>query len=251
MKKAIGIIPARYDSKRFPGKPLVKILGKPMIQWTYEQAKKVGSLEEVIIASEDYKIEKTAVKFGALVVMLSFEPNCGTERAADVIEDNLWCPPNFRITDFPIIINIQCDEIKFEPEIVDSLVELLQDDSIQMATIAYRNRNMAMNQDENVVKLGVNEQGEALWFSRSPIPYLDFDYFLQHIGMYGYQRDFLLKYKDLPDCPEERVEGLEQLRALRAGVKIKVIESASATLSINTPDDITAIEQNHKNVKEA
>lgn len=240
MKKAIGIIPARYDSKRFPGKPLVKILGKPMIQWTWEQAKKVKSLERIVISTDDYKIEKVSKSFRAMVAMSSFKLNCGTERVAETIEDDIF-EPLFRVTDYPIIINIQCDEIKFEPEIVDSLVELLQDDSIQMATIAYRNRNMEMNQDENVVKVGINERGEALWFSRSPIPYLDSDYFLQHIGIYGYQRDFLLKYKDLPDCPEEKVEGLEQLRALRAGVKIKVIESASATLSINTPDDIKNI----------
>jgi len=234
MKKAIGIIPARYDSKRFPGKPLVKILGKPMIQWTYEQAKKVKSLDEVVVATDDIRIEKPAQEFKANVIFTTSDPNSGTERVAEVSESRAYQA-------YPIIINIQCDEIKFEPEIIDSMVELLQDDSIQMATIGYRNRNMEMNQNENVVKVGINEQGEAIWFSRSPIPYMESDYFLQHVGIYGYQRDFLLKYKDLPDCPEERNEGLEQLRALRAGVKIKVIESASATISINTPDDIEMI----------
>jgi 3-deoxy-manno-octulosonate cytidylyltransferase (CMP-KDO synthetase) len=233
MKQAIGIIPARYESKRFPGKPLAMIQGKPLIQWVWESLGKCKLLSGIAIAADSKFCSKVNFKLPTpLIFITTNEPNCGTERVAEVVEDHY---------EGHIIINIQCDEIKFEPEIIDSLVSLLQDDSIQMATIAHVNRNMDLNQDENVVKIGIDEQGNATWFSRSPIPYMQNDFFLQHIGIYGYQRDFLLKYKDLPDCPEERTEGLEQLRALRAGVKIKVIESASATLSINIPADVERI----------
>ena len=174
MKPAVGIIPVRYGSHRFPGKPLAPILGKPMVQWVYQNARRSSSLARVIIATDDRRILEAARGFGAEAVLTSSEHISGTERVAEVAS---------RLDD-PIIINIQGDEPLLAPEMLDCLVEALQDVTVPMATLMRKNTDLSRHRDENVVKVVCDVQGNALYFSRSPLPHEPEGYFLEHVGLY-------------------------------------------------------------------
>lgn len=232
MKQALGVIPARYHSHRFPGKPLALILGKPMIQRVYEGALSSKSLSRLIIATDDKRIQKVCHDFGAEVWMTSPHHHSGTERVAEVAEK----------ISAPIVINIQGDEPLIRGEIIDNLVTTLEDDSIPMATAAVRVKDFDDIKRENTVKVVFDQKGFALYFSRSPLPFQARDFFHQHIGIYGYQRDFLLQFCSLPPSRLEKAEKLEQLRALENGFRIKVIESPHFTLSVDSPQDIIRME---------
>ena len=232
MKLATGIIPARYSSSRFPGKSLAPILGKPMIQWVYEGAKKATLLENIIIATDDRRIYDAASSFGAEARMTSRNHKSGTERAAEVAADLTT----------PIIINIQGDEPLLEGAMIDRLIECLQEETIPMATLALKVLEMGKIHDRNLVKVVVDTEGFALYFSRSPIPNSATDYFWLHVGIYGFSREFLMKFPSLPDSRLEKVEKLEQLRALENGFRIKIVEISSPTLSVDTPTDIMKVE---------
>lgn len=232
MRKATGIIPARYGATRFPGKPLAKIAGKWMIQRVYERAQKARHLEEVIIATDDDRILSACRAFGADVRMTSPHHRSGTERAAEVAQN----------VDNPIIINIQGDEPLLTGKMLDDLVQALQDPSIAMATLAFEEKDLARIHDQNRVKVVADRDGYALYFSRSPLPFQPSDYFLQHIGIYGYQKEFLLKIHALPLSRLETTERLEQLRVLESGYKIKILTTPDIVLSVDTPQDIMAVE---------
>lgn len=232
MKKATGIIPARYHSARFPGKPLALIKGKPMIQRVYERAKTAECLTRLIIATDDERIFKTCKAFGAEVQMTSPQHNSGTERAAEIAEK----------LNTPIVINIQADEPLIRGKMIDELVSALQDESIPMATLAAKVKDIRLLYEKNTVKLVVDKQGFALYFSRSPLPFNPTDHFLQHIGIYGYQKDFLLEFCSMQPSRLEKTEKLEQLRVLENGYKIKIIESPFQTLSVDSPQDIINVE---------
>ena len=232
MKLATGIIPARYDSKRFPGKHLAVILGKSIIQRVYEQAQTANLLQRIIIATDDERIFQACQAFGAEVLMTSPLHNSGTERAAEIAEK----------INTPIIINIQGDEPLLRGKMIDDLVIALQDETIPMATIAAKVKDLSLINEKNIVKAVLDKNGFALYFSRSPLPFQASDYFWQHIGIYGYQRDFLLEFSQLSASRLETTEKLEQLRVLENGYKIKIIETSSPTLSVNTPQDIIRIE---------
>jgi len=238
VKLAIGVIPARYGSQRFPGKPLALIHGKPMIQIVYEQAKKASLCERIIIATDDERIFHAAQAFGADVWMTSSQHNSGTERVAEIAE-KIQCP---------IIINIQGDEPLLQGQMIDDLIIALQDENIAVATLAVKIKDFALINDKNIVKVVTDKNGFALYFSRSPLPFQPTDYFLQHIGIYGYQRDFLLKFGQLPESRLEKTEKLEQLRVLDNGYKIKVVETPFKTLSVDSPQDITKVEDILKTV---
>ena len=233
MKKALGVIPARYHSHRFPGKPLASILGKPMIQRVYERALSSKQLSRLIIATDDERIQKACQDFGAEVWMTSGHHNSGTERVAEVAEK----------INTPIIINIQGDEPLIRGELIDHLVSTLEDRSIPMVTAAARINDFNRFKDQNTVKVVVDREGFALYFSRSPLPSQAQDSFLQHIGIYGYQREFLLQFHSLPPSRLEKSERLEQLRALENGFRIKVIEWPHFTLSVDSPQDIIRVEK--------
>lgn len=233
MKLATGIIPARYDSKRFPGKHLAVILGKSIIQRVYEQAQTANLLQRIIIATDDERIFQACQAFGAEVLMTSPLHNSGTERAAEIAEK----------INTPIIINIQGDEPLLRGKMIDDLVIALQDETIPMATIAAKVKDLSLINEKNIVKAVLDKNGFALYFSRSPLPFQASDYFWQHIGIYGYQRDFLLEFSQLSASRLETTEKLEQLRVLENGYKIKIIETSSPTLSVNTPQDIIRIEK--------
>ena len=233
MREAAGIIPARFRSRRFPGKMLALIQGKPLIRRVYEQASQSKSLTRLIVATDDERILKACKEFGAEAWMTSSDHDSGTERAAEVAEK----------INSPIIINIQGDEPLIQGEVIDTLVATLQDEAVPMATLVVRTSDLRLLSDPNTVKVVVDNQNNALYFSRSPIPFQVSDYFFQHIGVYGYQKDFLMEFCKLHPSRLEKSEKLEQLRVLEHGHRIKVIKSVHPALSVDVPEDIIKVEQ--------
>jgi 3-deoxy-manno-octulosonate cytidylyltransferase (CMP-KDO synthetase) len=233
LKRAAAVIPVRHDSRRFPGKALAPILGKPMIQWVYEGVRKAHLVDRVIIATDDRRILEAAQGFGAESVMTSQDHASGTDRTAEVAQD----------IDNKIIINIQGDEPMISGRVVDSLTEALQDESLPMASLMTKVSELGMIDDPNMVKVVVDKEGYALYFSRSPLPYQAADFFYLHIGVYGFQRDFLLRFSGLRPSRLETAEKLEQLRVLENGFRIKMIEVPHPALSVDTPQDIIRVEE--------
>ncbi len=233
MREAAGIIPVRYQSSRFPGKPLATIAGKYLVQWVYEQAKQAKFLKRLIIATDDDRIYTASQNFGAEAYITSPHHQTGTERVAEVAKK----------LETPVIINIQGDEPLVRGEMIDRLIRTLQDESIPMATLAAKVTDLNLQRDKDIVKVVLDKKGYALYFSRSPVPFQSTDHFWQHIGIYGYQKEFLLKFQELPFSWLEKSEGLEQLRALENGYKIKIVKIASPTLSVDTPEDIIKVEK--------
>jgi 3-deoxy-manno-octulosonate cytidylyltransferase (CMP-KDO synthetase) len=236
----IGVIPARYKSKRFEGKVLYPILGRPMIQYVWEQASKATLLDDLIIACDDERIAKVAEEFGAKVVMTAKGHLSGTDRICEVVNP----------LDVKVVINIQADEPLVHSAMIDSLAHtLLEDPSIPMATLMKVIDDPEVINDPNVVKVVIDKNNFALYFSRAPIPFysknseLKFAVYFKHIGLYGYSKDFLFLYKNLPSSYLERVECLEQLRVLEEGFRIKVIETKYDTISVDTIEDIKKVEE--------
>jgi 3-deoxy-manno-octulosonate cytidylyltransferase (CMP-KDO synthetase) len=204
-----------------------------MIQWVYEGAKQAKKLKNVIVATDDDRIFQVCKAFGAEVWITSQNHPSGTDRVAEVA----------RQVDSPIILNIQGDEPLLEGESLDKLVDTLQDEATPMATLAVKVEDLSLIDDSNIVKVVTDSEGFALYFSRSGLPFQATDYFLQHIGIYGYQRDFLLEFNQWPPSRLETAEKLEQLRALENGSRIKVLLSSHSTLSVDTPQDIIKVEK--------
>lgn len=232
--RVLCVIPARYASTRLPGKPLADIAGKPMIQHVYEQAAKAKRPEEVIVATDSELVEEAVKKFGGKAVMTSPEHPSGTDRIAEVA---LMYP------DIDVIINVQGDEPMIPPEIIDRLADAFEED-IDMATM----KAVMKKEDYDnpaAVKVVTDEKGYALYFSRSLIPYPrnkpEWLKVYKHVGIYAYRRSFLLKYAALRPTPLERVEGLEQLRVLENGYKIKVLESDFQGIGVDTPEDLKEV----------
>lgn len=237
--KTIGIIPVRFASIRFPGKPLADIYGKPMIQWVYEQAQKSKTLEQVIVATDDERIYEAVCGFGGCVLMTSNDHACGTSRVAEVAEG----------LSAEIIINIQGDEPLIEPDMIDQVVREMQaDPDVYMATLKKRITNKNDVNNPHVVKVVTDKAGFALYFSRAGIPQkaegrvnLPDPCWYKHIGLYGYRREFLLQIDKLPYSSLEIIESLEQLRILENGYKIKVIETEYDTIGVDTPEDLIKV----------
>jgi len=239
----IGVIPARYSSTRFEGKVLADIIGKPMLQHVWERAKASRMLDDLIIACDSEIILKAATEFGAKAVMTSKEHTCGTDRISEVVNP----------LDVKVIINIQADEPLIHPMMIDSVARaLLEDSSINMATLMKKIEKVEQVIDPNVVKVVVDKNNFALYFSRASIPYLspnaeiDQVTYYKHIGLYGYTKDFLFIYKNLPVSNLEKTEKLEQLRVLAEGFKIKVIETKFDTVGVDTPEDLEMVKRQLK-----
>ena len=234
MKKIIAVIPARYQSSRFPGKPLAMILGKSMIQRVYERVRAVDFLTDVIVATDDQKIKHEVEKFGGHAVMTGI-CNCGTERVYQAI----------RHIDADIIINVQGDEPLIEGEMIRELAGIFEDPSVVMAPLKKKIENKDEVMQDNIIKVVTDMYGNALYFSRSPIPYdrdrVGADYY-KHIGIYGYTKDFLTKYVQLPESELESLEKLEQLRVLENGYQIRVKETTFDTFGIDLPEQISKVE---------
>ncbi len=231
------VIPARHASTRLPGKPLLKETGKYLIQHVHERAMLARRADAVLVATDDPRIEAAVRSFGGRVAMTRRDHPSGTDRIAEVA----------RSLPHDIIVNLQGDEPLIDPDALDGLIGLLEDDpSAGMATLAAPLHSREQYDNPNCVKVVCGGDGSALYFSRAPIPFVrggepDFAArpapFLQHVGIYAYRRDFLLRFPDLPPSPLERLEKLEQLRALEAGVRIRVARVARPTLGVDTYDD--------------
>jgi len=227
MHSVIGVIPARFGSKRFPGKPLALLDGKPIIYWVFNRAKK--ALDNVVIATDDERIKKEALKFNAPCIMTSPLHSSGTDRIAEVV---------FPL-DVELVVNIQGDQPLIPPEMIREVINEVSKPDIQIATLK-KEIDKEGADNPNIVKVVVDKDDFALYFSRSRIPYSGVCY--KHIGIYGYKRDFLLRFIKLPRGRLEQDEDLEQLRVLENGYKIKVVTTEYDSPSVDTEKDLLSLE---------
>ncbi|MGB0885251.1 MAG: 3-deoxy-manno-octulosonate cytidylyltransferase [Chitinophagales bacterium] len=247
MLKVLGIIPARFASTRFPGKPLVSIYGKSMIQRVYEQALQSKILHKVIVATDDDKIFTEVENFGGNVEMTSSKHKNGTERCAEVLSKT-----NEK---FDVIINIQGDEPFFEPRILEQLSQCFINEKTEIATLIKRIESITDLDNQTVVKAVITEENQALYFSRFPIPYhrntslenrLKTHKYYKHIGIYAYRPEILQKIVLLKESKLEKAESLEQLRWLENGFNIGVSETEHDSNSVDTPEDLDALMEKFK-----
>jgi 3-deoxy-manno-octulosonate cytidylyltransferase (CMP-KDO synthetase) len=232
--RVIAIIPARFGSTRLPGKPLAKIAGRPMIEHVYRRVEAASSVENVMVATDDKRIARAVTAFGGAVRMTRHDHLSGTDRLAEVAST----------LDCDIVVNVQADEPLIEPAMVDAAVSCLQAPEVLMSTLRCPLRDTEDMHNPNVVKVAVDRNGYALFFSRAPIglPHSnDRDRPVpvdKHIGLYAYRRSFLMTLSDLDPTPLECAERLEQLRALEHGYRIMTIATAHDPIGVNTPADL-------------
>jgi len=248
--KAVVIIPARWGSTRFPGKPLENISGKPMIQWVVERAQNAETISEVIVATDDKRILNAVDSFGGRAVLTSDAHVSGTDRIAEAAKD----------LDCDIVINVQGDEPLIPSANIDLLVKpFLEDESIKVTTLKSKILDGDEIFDPNVVKVTSSKAGFALYFSRSPIPYLRDKWtneeqvflnktesdkvFYKHIGAYGFKKNFLMEYTKMPESLLETTEKLEQLRILENGIPIYVVETILGSIGVDCKEDLAKVEE--------
>ena len=237
--KIVGIIPARYASVRFPGKPLVDIAGKSMIQRVYEQAKKSKSLSDVIVATDDSRIQNHVATFGGNVIMTKESHQSGTDRCFEAIQ-------TFSAS-ADIVINIQGDEPFIHPEQIDLAASCFDSDKVQIATLVKKISTYEELLNINTPKVVLNNNEEAIYFSRQIIPHLrgklqgqwlNYHTFFKHIGIYAYTTKILAEITELKQSPLELAEGLEQLRWIQNGYKIKTKITDFESIAVDVPDDL-------------
>ena len=244
--KVLGVIPARYASTRFPGKPLAKIAGRPMIQHVYEQSKKAKSLDFLLVATDDERILSAVEKFGGACMMTSDKHPTGTDRLAEVA---------LKYADFDIIVNIQGDEPLIDPDTIDQVANklIIADNADVVMASAMTEISEIDAEDPNIVKVVTDLSGLVLYFSRSKIPYPrdnNSGRFLKHIGLYAYKRDFLLAYAKMPSTQLENSEKLEQLRVLENGYKIAMAEiEDDISIGVDTVEDLQHAEKLFNSLK--
>jgi len=233
--KFLGVIPARYGSSRFEGKPLANIHGKTMIEWVYKRALQ-SNLDKIVVATDDERIEKAVKEFGGEVIMTSKTHETGTDRIAEVAK---------HFKDYEVIVNIQGDEPLISSNVINLLIEPFRiEKNLQMATLKYKLDSMEDVDNVNNVKVITDKNNFAIYFSRNPIPFprnLNIENYYKHIGIYAYKRDFLIEYSLMPQTSLELSESLEQLRVLENGYKIKVIETKEKILGVDTPEDLNRV----------
>ncbi len=235
--KTVGVIPARYASSRFEGKPLVDIRGKPMIQHVYERASRAKRLDEIVVATDDSRIHDAVRGFGGKVVMTPEFPT-GTDRVAYVAE-HLRCD---------VVANLQGDEPLLEPMMLDQMIQPFQDNpEVQVSTLKQRVDNEAEYRDVNVVKVVTDLDGFALYFSRASIPgnlsndWIETNPIYRHVGLYAYRKECLLTFTKWARAPYESSEGLEQLRFMEHGVGIRVVETEHRLIGVDVPADLERV----------
>lgn len=238
--RVIAIVPARLASTRFPGKMLAPLEGYPLVYHTWRQTSRARLVDRVLVATDSTEVVEALAPLGVEVVLTRADHATGTDRLAEVAAD----------LDAEIIVNVQGDEPLIEPAVIDAVIEpLLADSSLPMATARRRITDPANLADPNVVKVVCDRRGRALYFSRLPIPGIRDEAdrasapgcHWQHIGLYGYRREFLLAYARLPQSPLEALEKLEQLRALENGYDIAVIETDYMVIGVDVPEDLDAV----------
>ncbi len=237
--KILGVIPSRYASSRFPGKPLVNIKGKPMVQHVYERAIQAKRLSEVVVATDDQRIYDAVMGFGGKVIMTSESCENGTDRCREVIEKHL--------PEYDVIINIQGDEPYVHPEQIDKLCSLFENENVRLGTLAKQTHSADDILNPSRVKVVIDKSMDALYFSRSPIPFLrgkdnnewgKHHIYYKHLGLYGYRKEELLKYNQLKPSALEKAEALEQLKWLENGHKMRVGITEHDSYAIDTPEDL-------------
>lgn len=240
--KTIAIIPSRYGSTRFPGKPLALIKGKPMIEWVVENVKKTNKVDDVYVATDDSRIFDVVNNFGGKAIMTSDKHTCGTDRLAE-------CAEILKLDDEDIILNIQGDEPTFRSEMVEDLISIFDDENVYFGTLKVEIKNNEELNNPNCVKVINDLKGDAIYFSRYTIPYVRDEKNIglvkhyKHIGAYGYKKWFLMKYSKMEKSSLEISESLEQLRAIENGYKIRVKETKYETVGVDTPDQIYLAEE--------
>ncbi len=237
--KVIGIIPARYGSTRLPGKILADIAGKTMIQRVYERARQSGSLDRLVVATDDERIFRRVAEFGGEAVYTSAHHPSGTDRAAEAAQ-------TLGAGETDLIVNIQGDQPLFEPGMVDEIVTPFRGDpDLRMGVLVYPILNQEELVNPSVVKVVMDKQGFALYFSRSPMPYViplaPTPRYLNHIGPYAYRTGFLLAFTRMERGELERAESLEQLRALENGYRIKAVQTRYDSQEVDTPEDLERV----------
>ncbi len=237
----VAIIPSRYGSTRFNGKPLARIAGKPMIEWVYHRSRKAENISDVVVATDDQRICDAVKAFGGNAVMTSADNRSGTDRVAEASE-------KIGLSLEDIVVNVQGDQPLFDPRCIDELVSpFFTDPDLEMSTLAFKIINKDEITNPKDVKVTFDHQGYALYFSRSPIPYgrdasVSFDTY-KHLGFYAYTRRFLETFRRLPAGKLEMVEKLEQLRAIEHGHPIKVVVTEYDSPEVDLPEDVARIEK--------
>ena len=239
MRKIVCIIPSRYESSRFPGKPLADLCGKPMIQHVYERVAKAKAVPYVAVATDDQRIFDSVKKFGGNAIMTATTHRSGTDRIAEAVK-------SLNLNADAIVVNIQGDQPIFEPAQVDEVIQpLIDDSSINMSTLIYK---IILDEEithPHAVKVAFDNEGFSLYFSRATIPYvrdksLKADYYKHH-GIYAYRRDFLDIFTGLPEGKLEKLEALEQLRALEYGYKIKVVITPHDSVEVDNKQELERV----------
>ena len=234
--KVSGVIPARYSSTRLPGKPLADICGKPMVQHVYENAAQAKLLDEVLVATDDERVYRQVIAFGGQAIMTSPNHATGTDRLAEVATQ----------LDSDVLVNIQGDEPLLMPQSIDKAISaLLEDDSVVMSTLKWLIKDLEEAQNPSAVKVVTDNDDNALYFSRAPIPYPrdGSAIYYKHLGLYVYRKEFLLHFASLAPTALEDLEKLEQLRVLENGYKIKVVETEHDSIGVDTPADLDRVRQ--------
>lgn len=241
--EVVAIIPARYHSNRFEGKPLALIHGKPMIQHVVERARTVNLLSRVVVATDDQRIADCVVDFGGEYVITRDDHVSGSDRLAEAAE-------LLDISEHDVVVNIQGDQPLFDAKVIEQVAEpLLEDPSLPMSTLIYKIIRPEEIDDPNHVKTVFDHENNALYFSRSPVPFqrnpeegISPTYY-KHLGFYAYRKGFLLTFVALPEGEWERFEKLEQLRALEYGYRIKVVLTEHDSIEVDTPEDLKRVEE--------
>ena len=235
-KKVIGVLPARYASSRFPGKPLAMILGKPMIAWVYEQAMKASGMDEVYVATDDERIKAVCDEYKMNCLMTSEDCSTGAERVAEVAQ----------MTDGDIYLNIQGDEPLIDPKEIERIIQLKLDNT-DVGYIGYRSsiEDEADVMNPNVVKCITDLDGNAMYYSRSPIPYTkDLSCVYRCMGLYAYDRDTVLNFKKWGQSKLEKAEkGVEMLRLMEHGIKVRMFETNWHSIGVDLPEQIKEVEE--------
>lgn len=239
-RQVVVVIPSRYASTRLPGKPLVTLGGKPMVQHVYERAKRAQTVHKVLVATDDQRILDAVARFGGEARMTRSDHRTGTERIAEVAAQE----------QADIFVNLQGDEPLIDPVSIDIAVgALLEDSEVQVSTVATAIRHAGDIMDPNVVKTVLDFDDNALYFSRAPIPWVRDTQqkihvkYWKHLGLYAFRREALLEYATLPQGELERIEQLEQLRWLENAWKIRVAEVAQDAMSVDVPEDVARAEK--------
>ena len=242
--RIVAVIPARYAATRFPGKVLAPILGKPMLQWVFEQTQKAACLDDVWIATDHPEVQRVAESFGARVILTSPTARSGTDRIAEAVE----------MEPVDIVVNVQGDEPMIDPGAIDAAIEpFFTDEQLQVSTLVRPAQSLEEMQDINTARVIFDQNHFAIYFTRGIIPYnrdepdrshwLDHFKYFQHVGLYVYRKEFLLKFAGWEESQLEKIEKLEQLRILEHGYKIKVVETDYVPICVDVPEDIPRVER--------